>query len=152
MQLSNKWQLYFANIAIAVSGGSKDPSTKVGAVIYRPDRSLCSAGYNGLPRGIPETPGVLLKIKHDREWKLARTVHAEANALDHKRECVHGYGMVITAPACSACALKIISNGIKTVYHLPASVAFKEKWSKDCGLAYKLFAEANVEVRELCIS
>jgi deoxycytidylate deaminase len=31
---------------------SKDPSTKVGAVIFDDKKRLVSAGYNGLPRGV----------------------------------------------------------------------------------------------------
>jgi dCMP deaminase len=43
------WDRYFLDIAEEVSKASKDPSTKVGAVIVRPDRTVASLGYNGLP-------------------------------------------------------------------------------------------------------
>ena len=145
-EISTKWQRYFADIALAVSKGSKDASTKVGAVLYRPDLSIASTGFNGLPRGIPETAGVLLKLKHDRQWKYDRIVHAEANALDHKRECTFGYGMVVTHPPCSKCALKIISNGIKTVYTIPASDDLLTRWADEIALSEQLFAESGVKL------
>jgi deoxycytidylate deaminase len=37
-------------------GWSKDPSTKVGAVIVRPDLTVASIGYNGFPRGMSDDP------------------------------------------------------------------------------------------------
>lgn len=144
-QLSERWQRYFAEIAITVSTGSLDPSTQHGAIIYRPDRSIASTGFNGLPRGLPDDPE---KLK-DRDWKYPRIVHAEANALDHKRECVHGYGMVITGSPCPDCALKIISNGIKTVYHFPMHREFEARWAEKCKLSFELFAEAGVYVKEM---
>ena len=46
---------YFINIADVVRTKSKDPSTKVGAVIVGPDRQVISTGYNGFPRNVCET-------------------------------------------------------------------------------------------------
>jgi dCMP deaminase len=143
MLLNSKWQNYFANVALAVARGSLDPSTKVGAIIYRPDKSIVSCGFNGLPRGIPDN---LERMIADRQWKYDRIVHAEANALDHKRECTFGYGMVVTHPPCSKCALKIISNGIKTVYTIPASDDLLTRWADEIALSEQLFAESGVKL------
>jgi dCMP deaminase len=41
------WDRYFLGVAEAVAQASKDPSTKVGSVIVRPDRTFVSFGYNG---------------------------------------------------------------------------------------------------------
>ncbi len=142
IELSERWQAYFATIAQAVSSASKDPSTKVGAVVYRPDLSIASTGFNGLPRGLPDTAENLT----DRNRKYPRIVHAEANALDHKRECVHGYGMVVTLFPCSVCALKMISNGIKQVYHLQGPMSVEDRWKEDFKLTVELFDEAGVKV------
>jgi deoxycytidylate deaminase len=56
---------------------SKDPSTKVGAAIFDNKRRVISLGYNGLPRGVEDSPARL----HDRDTKLKLTLHAEQNAL-----------------------------------------------------------------------
>lgn len=143
-EISTRWQNYFMGLAIAASEGSKDASTKVGAIIYRPDRSTCSTGFNGLPRGIPDTVANLT----DRALKYPRIVHAEANALDHRFESVKGYGIVVTAPPCSACALRIISAGIATVYY-KSSPALEERWRDDIALAKQLFVEAGVKFMEI---
>ena len=45
----DKWDSRFLELAKLVSTWSKDPSTKTGAVIVRPDRSVASIGFNGFP-------------------------------------------------------------------------------------------------------
>lgn len=45
------WDEYFLNIAKTVAERSKDPSTKVGAVIIDKHRRPVSFGYNGLIQG-----------------------------------------------------------------------------------------------------
>jgi dCMP deaminase len=81
------WDAYFIGIAREVSTASKDPSTKVGAVIVRPDWTVAAMGYNGFPRGIADTPERL----NDRETKYALVTHAEVNAILTAREPLHGY-------------------------------------------------------------
>ena len=77
-----KWETRFLQLAKHVSTWSKDPSTKCGAVIVRPDRTVASIGFNGLPRNVDDSPERLL----DRDKKLSYIVHAEANAILTARE------------------------------------------------------------------
>lgn len=144
-QLSERWQDIMAGHARAALRGSKDASTRVGAVIYRPDRHIASTGFNGLPRGIPDDP-VKLAI---REYKYPRMVHAEANAIDHCYENMNGYGMVVTAHPCSACALRIASVGIATVYYLDSGLNKEERWKEDMELAGHILRNAGVILRKL---
>ena len=46
----NKWDNRFVAIAELVADWSKDPGTKVGAVLVQ-DRRIISTGYNGFPKG-----------------------------------------------------------------------------------------------------
>lgn len=145
-EISLEWQRYFLRIAKAVSTKSKDPSVKHGAVIYRNDLSTCSTGFNGLPRGIPDTDLIL----NERTLKYPRIIHAEANALDHSRECLEGYGLVVTGHPCSTCALRMISKGIKTVYYERFTAnGFEERWKDELTLAKQLFEEAGVRFIEV---
>jgi deoxycytidylate deaminase len=48
------WDARFMALAEHVAGWSKDPSTKVGAVIVSPDRRQLTTGYNGFPQGIAD--------------------------------------------------------------------------------------------------
>lgn len=75
------WDLYFLNIAKQVSFMSKDPSTKVGAVIVQ-SKKILATGYNGFPAHIPD----LLDSYHNREIKYKLITHAEENALIQLKE------------------------------------------------------------------
>ena len=44
----------------AVARRSRDPSTKVGSVILRPDNTIAAAGYNGFPRKVDDDPEIYL--------------------------------------------------------------------------------------------
>lgn len=46
-----KWDARFLDLAVFIGDWSKDPSTKVGAVLVRPDRTIAGLGFNGFPRG-----------------------------------------------------------------------------------------------------
>ena len=67
-----RWDLRFIEMASLVASWSKDPSTKVGAVITNDKNHVVSLGFNGFPRGVED------RLNVNRETKLARTIHAEA--------------------------------------------------------------------------
>lgn len=102
-----KWDVRFINMARHIAEWSKDPGIKVGAVIVRPDRTVCSVGYNGFPRGMPDDDPV------DREDKLSRTIHAEMNALLTAREPVHGYALFSSFLPCDRCFVHLAQAGIQ---------------------------------------
>ena len=105
------WHKRFFDLADLVGSWSKDPSTKVGAVIVRPDRTIASVGYNGFPRGVED-------VYTTREAKLLRTVHAEANAILAAQESLRGYTLYVTPlHPCANCAAFIIQSGIKEVHY-----------------------------------
>lgn len=139
------WDEYFLGIAEAVSKRSKDPSTKCGAVIVRPDRTIAATGYNGFPRDIEDKPELLA----DREEKLKRVIHAEMNAILTAREPIKGYTLY-TYPflTCERCAVHVIQAGIVRVVAMPPNLEQIERWSHSLSLARKLYIEANVEVCE----
>lgn len=101
-------------MASLVASWSKDPGTKVGAVIVRPDLTVASLGYNGFPRGVVDFP----KYLNNKEEKYARTVHAELNAILNSKEPLSGYTLYWypgVLGTCSQCAAAIIQSGIKRV-------------------------------------
>lgn len=134
----NHWDKRFLDLASHVAGWSKDPSTKVGAVIVRPDKTVASIGFNGLPRGVEDSDTRL----HDRQLKYPMTVHAEVNAILHAREPLHGYTIYV-APLnpCSNCAAAIIQSGIKRVM---AMAQINPRWEESNALAQTMFEEAGV--------
>jgi len=121
---------------------SKDPSTKVGAVIFDDKRRIVSVAYNGFPRGVQDSQARL----HDRETKLKMTVHAEKNAMAFATAPLHGSTLFCTHPCCTQCAAMVIQNGVKHVCWPTPEPAFVERWANDMTLSMEMFMEAGVNV------
>jgi dCMP deaminase len=120
---------------------SKDPSTKVGAVIVRPDRTIASFGYNGFPRGVLDGP----ERYADRAEKYPRVVHAELNAILNAREPLTGYTLFVTPlHPCASCAGAIIQSGIRRV--VTTADQDDNRWRDSFAVAASMFAEAGVQV------
>ena len=133
----NKWDKNFLELAKTVSTFSKDPSTKVGAVIADNDNRVISIGYNGFPKGIRDDNRL-----DNRDLKYDMVVHAEANALLFANAPVKG-GTIYTWPfqPCSRCASLIIQAGVQRV----VSVENEEtRWVSNFQLAHDMLTEARV--------
>jgi dCMP deaminase len=124
---------------------SKDPSTKVGAVIFDPKRRIVSAGYNGFARGVIDSDERL----HNRETKYRLVLHAEKNAIMFATAPLEGCTIVVTHPCCAQCAGIIIQSGIKHVLWPTPSFEFITRWQDDLRLTCQQFDEAGVVVTEL---
>lgn len=135
-----EWNNWFLGLAQYIATASKDPSTKVGAVIVDEERRVVSLGYNGLPRGIEDTKERL----ENRDLKYKIIVHAERNALLFARGSIKGC-TIYTYPMmpCAVCASMIIQSGIKKVV---APKSDNPRWIQDMELSTKLFEEAGVVV------
>jgi dCMP deaminase len=151
--MNAKWIRRFIDLAAHVAGWSKDPSSQVGAVIIRPDRSVASVGFNGLPRGVSDDTARLA----DRDQKLLYTVHAELNAILAAREPLHGCSIVVYPfQPCAACAAAIIQAGISEVicpkipdsYTRPGDMSkASTRWADSFHAARTMFHEAGTVVR-----
>ena len=141
-----KWDLRFIDLASLVASWSKDPSTKCGAVIVRPDRTVASVGFNGFPIGCDDDP----VLYEDRETKLSRVVHAEQNAIINSKEDLHGYTIYTFPPglsaSCDRCAAHIIQAGITRVVHvLDDTSEFSQRWKEAAERANKMYSEVKTE-------
>jgi dCMP deaminase len=135
----SKWDERFLSLAELVGSWSKDPSTKVGAAIIRPDRTIASLGYNGFPRGVSDE-------YLDREHKLLRTVHAEMNAILSAREPLNGCTLYVSPLfPCANCAAAIIQSGVSAV--VARMGALRPEWQTSFDAAADLFAQAGVSVQ-----
>lgn len=97
-------------MSLYISTKSKDPSTKVGAVIVRPDYSVASVGFNGFPKKMPDLP----EWYTNREEKYSRVVHGEINALVFCRDqSLQGYTLYTTPfMPCDRCFVQMVQAGI----------------------------------------
>jgi len=137
--INRKWDLLFLKIAESISCLSKDPSTKVGAVIVDYKRRIVATGYNGFPRNIKDTK----ERYENRSVKYIYTIHAEVNAiLNSKSEIENCIIYTYPFPPCSDCAKFIIQSGIKRVVSLNY---IPERWKDNMNVAMDMFKEAEVE-------
>lgn len=127
-------------IATVIAERSRDPSTKVGCVIMRPNNTFASAGYNGFPRGVQD----LEERYNERRTKYLFTCHAEANAITTAREPLEGYTLYCTHPPCNECAKLIIQSGIKRVISYEPSEDIKKRWDDSWLVMQAMFGEAGV--------
>lgn len=138
-----RWAIDFLQLAqYWANQKSKDPSTKVGAVIARSDRTIVSMGYNGFPRGVNDSPSRY----NDRNEKYPRVVHAEVNAILTAREPLHGHILYVTTCPCAECTKIIIQSGLGQIVTWTPSEELKSRawWNFD--LVEEMCAEAAVNI------
>jgi dCMP deaminase len=141
------WDEYFMAITELVASRATCLRRKVGAVLVKDKRILCS-GYNGAPSQIPHCiqTGCLRdqrNIPSGEKHELCRGVHAEQNVIIQAAFHgipVAGASLYCTTQPCSICAKMIINAGIKKVY-------FKKGY--DDPLSLEMFAQAGVELIRL---
>jgi dCMP deaminase len=134
------WDQRFLDLAKHVASWSKDPSTKVGAVIVDKNRVVIGLGYNGFPRGIEDSPERL----SDVDTKYALIVHAETNAILNASSRVDDCTIYIWPfLSCNQCAKLIIQAGIVRVV---APEGIPDRWASYMGLALEMYKEAGVVV------
>lgn len=139
-----KWDKHFLGMACYMANMSRDPSTKVGAVITTADRNIVGVGFNGFPRRMFDDP----ELYADRSKKYPRIVHAEMNAVLNAGRPVVGCTIYVSPlPPCSKCALHLSQAGIARVVSAVPSPGVLERWADDLKLSYEIFAECDVYVK-----
>lgn len=140
MTIFDKWDFRFFEIAEKVAEWSKDPSTRVGAVIVK-DRRILATGYNGIPSKILDDDRT-----SDRIWKLAVTIHAESNAILNAAKngtAIIDSTLYCTLFPCSQCAASIIQSGIKRVV---APAKTPPLWKDSFEISRQLFEESEIKI------
>lgn len=148
---SKKWMDYFFDVVERTSQQSKDPSTKVGAILVK-DKRIMATGYNGFAYGVADEATRYA----DRQTKLALVVHSEANCI---LQCARygvsteGLTLFVSLTPCIECAKMIIQAGIKNVIfkHQDLSVlrvATENEWRDKIAMSIDMLHEAGVSVFE----
>ena len=140
--ISNTWKLRYLDLAKQISTWSKDPSTKVGAVVVGSKGQILSQGYNGFPRGISDLNSRLV----NKEVKHSYVVHAELNAIynaSYNGVSLDGATLYVSGlPICSECTKGIIQVGIKHV--VMWNKDYPEKWMKSFYNSREMLKEAGI--------
>jgi dCMP deaminase len=145
-----KWDRRFLNLAAHISTWSKDPSTKVGAVLVNDLQQVVGMGYNGFARGIEDTEARL----NERELKYKLVVHAEVNAIIQAGHAARGsvlyvYPAFMTPPICHDCCKTAIQAGVRAIVgFLPdESDPRVQRWKDSIAIAKGMWDEAGLEIR-----
>lgn len=155
MMISERWDKQLIGLALYHSRMSKDPETRVGAVIIRAtDMTPISDGFNGFPRGIADDHRL-----NDRTEKLRHIVHAERNAVLNAARSGHATlggtlyfaatddtGECWGGSPCSQCVIELIQAGINEVVSLVPRDR-PSKWHDDARFAETILREANINLR-----
>lgn len=148
---TDKWDRRFLALAEHVASWSKDPSTKVGAVLVGDDNIVVGLGYNGFARGVADTEERL----QNRELKYKLVVHAEVNAILMAGDKARGASLYVW-PAfnipncCHDCTKTAIQAGISEIVSLtptPAQLEKSKGWADSIGIARLMCDEAGVKYR-----
>jgi len=111
-------ELYMKMVYL-VASKSKDPSTKIGAVIVK-DNRVISTGYNGFPIGVDDE----ISRYNDRETKYMYIVHAEHNAILASAKfgiSTMGTTLYTNGLPCNSCMKAVIQSGI-------SEIVIHDKW------------------------
>ena len=148
--MNEKWDRRFIDLALHISGWSKDPSTKVGCVVVGEDREIRSTGFNGFSRGIEDS----MERLEDRELKYPLICHAEENAIMHAarigislKDCT----AYVTWPPCTRCARSLIQAGVIEVVY-PGDIEIPDRWIEDFERSSSMMKEAGVITRSTTFS
>jgi len=128
-------------LAHHVAGWSKDPSTKVGAVVSS-GRKVLGLGYNGFPAGTRDDRS----LYSDRSEKYPRVVHAEMNALLQSNRVLASEDMTLYATlfSCADCAGAAINFGIRRAVFPAPSEKERARWGDSNRIAREMYREAGV--------
>lgn len=153
MEQADKWDLRFIRLAEHISQWSKDPSTPCGAVIFAPDRTVVSLGFNGLARGIKDSDSRL----NDREEKYAGTIHAEVNAILFANRTLEGCTMAVWPfLPCHRCSPLIVQKQLARVIapKLTSDMNAErlERWRDSIRRTKENFMEAEISYDEVDLS
>lgn len=111
------WTEWFMRMVYLVASKSKDPRTKIGAVVVNSQNRLLSIGYNGMPIGVNDD----VSERRERPLKYEYFVHGEANCcysaanlgISLNNSILYTQGI-----PCTKCTQAIIQSGIsKIVVH-----------------------------------
>lgn len=106
------WTDYYMGFAFHAATKAKH-TTKVGAVLVGPDGEIRLTGYNGVPRGVTDTPE-----RTSGPDRYLWHSHAEANLVAFAaREGIRtdGCTVYVTHSPCASCARTLIQAGIREV-------------------------------------
>jgi dCMP deaminase len=146
-----KWDERFLKLAEHIAQWSRDPSTKVGAVLVERGTNLVlGLGYNGFARGVDDAE----ERYADRELKYKLVVHAEVNAClaaggKARGARLYVFPSFMLPPICNECCKVAIQAGVSEIvgYIVDESDARAQRWAESIKISKLMCDEASVTYR-----
>lgn len=142
-----QWDQRLYGLAELAASWSKDPKRKVGSSVVTADRLQFSLGYNGFPRGTPDTKQHLM----DDEIRQMLMVHGEINAIINAPFATSGCTLYATKFPCHVCA-GIIANSRIIRLVCPAPDFDHPRWGPSYKTAWDVLSEGIGELVSLAVS
>jgi dCMP deaminase len=146
MTKQEKWHRRYLGLAEYYAQFSKDPSTKVGAVLVK-DNRVVGLGYNGFPPGVNDSE----ERYNNRELKYKLVVHAEVNACISAGHRAKGSTLYVwpsfaIPPICNECCKVAITSGVKYIVGYVADETDERaiRWKESITIAKMLCDEAGI--------
>jgi dCMP deaminase len=145
------WDLYFMNLAFAVSLRSLDPRTKCGSVfVSADDYSILVTGYNSPPSGYDDE-NVPLNASDDPcvESKYDYFSHSEESgiALAAKNGvALKNSILYVNARPCHKCLRKVINAGVKEIVYADTRPVCVD--DKSIQISKKMLQKGTISYRE----
>jgi dCMP deaminase len=150
------WDKRLLSLAEHVASWSKDPSTKVGAVLAH-GKDVVGLGYNGFPKGVQDSEERL----NDRPLKYKLTVHAEANAILMAGQAASGASLYVWPSfsdpnkypqACHECCKLALQAGV--VEFISGKLqnpdpALQQRWIESHSISKLMSDEVGAKYREV---
>lgn len=146
-----EWDSYFMGMLPQIASKSKDPNTKVGAIIVGPDHAIRVTGYNGLVRGINDD--VPERWSRENGEKYHWCEHAERNAIysgARNGVALKDCTIYVSFMPCVDCARAIVQTGIdrvvvdRDIHH--ARCVQNDHWDESFERSRIHFDEAGVDL------
>jgi dCMP deaminase len=135
---NEKWDRFYLGLAKYYASASKDPSTKVGAVLVSPTNNVVGLGYNDFPPGVQD----LDERYNDRTQKYALVTHAEINSI-------LAAGHLAFNSTLYVCCKVAITAGVKTIVGFVADENDERaiRWKDSIAIAKMMCDEAGIGYR-----
>ena len=143
------WDERFMKQVYFVAECSKDPRTKIGAVLVK-DKNIIATGYNGFPRGVSDNKDRYL----DKNIKYKMVAHAEDNAiLTCARLGISTLNSILYTNGipCNTCTISLIQGGIKeiVVHKQWPNLIYSPIWVESINISNIMLQEAGINIRWL---
>ena len=143
------WDVLFMRKVYEIASKSKDPRTKMGAVLVQDNHAILE-GYNGFAKGVTDSEDRY----NDKEIKYKFVVHAEANSvLIAARFGISTLGCTLYTQGipCNECTKSVIQAGVSeiVVHKQWPNLVTSPKWVESIKISNIMLEEADVKVRVL---